>query len=116
LAKCFPERAAHGGAALLLVAQVAAELDARPALGLAAREPRTLEVVGAQLDVRAQLLVHLGVGLAAAEQPRAQRAERRDEAHASRGCGGRTAAIAVARRFQPWVSCRRRPRPAAVSS
>src|SRR5262249_44040821 len=116
LAERLEEGAAHGVARLLLVAQLAAELEPGTALGFGARETGPLQVVGAVLDVRAQLRLDLLVHAPAAEEPGDEAADVCNRAHVPSGWAARTVAIAVASRFQPSVSSRNRPRPAAVSS
>ena len=53
------ERDAHRLPAFLLEPLVAAELEARPALGAGAIDAGSLEIVGAVLDMGAELLVHV---------------------------------------------------------
>src|SRR5262249_44174811 len=95
----LPQRAAHRLAALLLEPQLASELDARTALGLGPREPCALQVVGAQLHVRAELLLHLVVDRVAAGEPGAARADGGEVDHAASG-----RAAAPGRSSVPWSS------------
>ena len=116
LGQRLEERAAHRLADFLLDLRVPAELDPRATLGLGPLDARAHEIVGAKLDVRAQLRVHVGVDRGAPKELVDRRAKVGQELHASPGRAARTEAMAVARRFHPSVSSRSRPRPAAVSS
>ena len=105
---------------LFFVFLAAAKLDAGAALGIGAGRPDALEIVGAELDVRAELVVHIGADLRALEDGVDAEAKRGKswkilEVHISSVCGPRADAMAPASRFQLLVSSRRRLRPAAVS-
>ena len=65
---CVRENGHQRLVALLAKLLIAAELDARAPLGFRARHPGSLKIVSTVLDVRAQLLFHLGVDLAAMEE------------------------------------------------
>src|SRR5438105_3927626 len=99
-----------------LVFLVSAELDPGASLGFRARDAGTLEIIGAILDVRTQLLFHLSLDLGTVEQRRHDRTKRGEDPHISSGCALSAEAIAATRRFQPSSSWRKRFRPAAVSS
>ena len=55
---------------------LAAEFEARAALGFGARETGALEIVSAMLDVGAQLFFHLVAELRTAEESREAKAQR----------------------------------------
>src|SRR5882757_9216701 len=99
-----------------LVFFVSAELDPGASLGLRPRNAGTLEVIGAILDVRTQLLFHLVVNPRAMKERRNDRTKRSQDPHISSGCALSAEAIAATRRFQPSSSWRKRLRPALVSS
>ena len=92
-------------ARLLFEPQVAAEFDSRLAFGRGAVHAAALQVVRAQLDVRAKFFVDVVLDA---------RAE--NGTHISSGLAASAAAIASASRFQSLVSSRSRLRPGVVNS
>jgi hypothetical protein len=75
-----------------------------------------LQIVGAQLDMRANLLFEFVIDPGTMEDIRDQRSKVGQNFHDSSGCAESADAMAAARRFHSSVSSRRRFRPAAVSS
>jgi hypothetical protein len=65
---------------------VAAEFDARAARGFGARETGALEIVGAPLYVRANLLIQFALKLRAMEESGSKVTKRGEESHSSSGC------------------------------
>ncbi len=112
----FKEMRALGFAAFFLELLVAAELEPGASPGVCMRNPGTLEVIGAILDVRTQFLFHLLVNPRPMKERRNDRTERGEDPHISSGWALSAEAIAATRRFQPSSSWRKRFRPAVVSS
>ena len=107
--------AAQRFVAFLFELLLPAELDARAPLGFRPLQAGALQIISPVLDVRAQLLFHLGVDLGTAKQSGNADAKRIEEFHTSSGCGARAEPMAVASRFQLAVSSCRRFCPAGVS-
>src|ERR1700727_268704 len=116
LSERFDESAAGCVVALLPESLIAAELDAGAALGRKAGNAGAFQVVRAVLDVRAQFLFQLGVGMGTLEESGDAETDRTEDAHTSSGCVESAAPIAATSRFQLSVSSRKRLRPVAVSA
>ena len=112
----FKEMRALRFADFFLELLVAAELNSSTSLRLCTRNARALKIIGAILDVRAQLLFQFVLDQGTVEQRRNDRTKRGEDPHISSGCALSAEAIAATRRFQPSSSWRKRFRPAVVSS
>jgi hypothetical protein len=64
---------------------MAAELDARPAFCLGTTEAGTCKIIGAVLDVRAKLLLHVILDVGTMEKLRGKRTKVGHEFHTSSG-------------------------------
>jgi hypothetical protein len=108
--------AAHGLVAFLFESLTGSKLDARLSLCPGAIKAGTFQIVCPILDMGALLLFHIFANLGTMKESGSQGANVGREVHISSGRAARAAVMAVARRFQPSVSSRKRLRPAAVSS
>ena len=101
--------------AFLFEPSMAAEFETGAAFRFGASEPGAFEIVGAVLDVRAQLLFEVIFDRRAVKQAAGEGTQGSRKSHISSGSAARAEAMAVARRFQPSASSRRRLRPCGVS-